>query len=513
VKDNWQPFQLPDGSYSDPTRPWSQQDLVNYLPMQAEMAGTRSGVLLRTAPGLKLIATLGTGPIRGIRDVEGTRFIVSGTTLYRLNADGSSDDLGTVPGTGPVSMTHNQVAGGNQLVVGNGSSGYIYDTRDDSLRNPVEPEDEPGDNPTAPGGGTPSTGLGPNGGYPDDDEPAIPLPTVFGTDLIDGGDFGSPGDLDDWTDRLGDPLSGWSIVSGMAHYNAIGTSDALYEPARYRMSPWPFPRYSATLTADVSCVAGAKVAIGMYVAYSTNGATPTLLSSSDPTEYLSSTPITHTFDFKFEDIGITANGEYVIPYAIPVMRVFTESGTAVQADFDNVTMEIAEVSTPMTTLSPTNLDFASGLTSWTQYPTPGAGSPTFTVSAGEVTMTPGSEGTFAHIVNDDPLAGAAYNTYVHMMAEAWSNDPTSQSGSPQNGIALGIAIRGPDGVVVLPPRLGSYERGDWTAREAYFRQALSDAAIGDGYSIHACVSFRAKAGFLAKVRNVTVERTTSPVAS
>ena len=146
MKDNWQPFQLPDGSYSDPTRPWSHQDLVNYLPMQAEMAGTRSGVLLRTVPGLKLIAQLGTGPIRGIRDVEGTRFIVSGTKLYRLNADGSNDELGTIPGTGPVPMTHNQVAGGNQLVIGAGSNGYIYDTRDESMI----PENEGGTGPNPP---------------------------------------------------------------------------------------------------------------------------------------------------------------------------------------------------------------------------------------------------------------------------------------------------------------------------------------------------------------------------
>jgi hypothetical protein len=122
----WRDFPLPDGSYSDETRPWSQQDVCNYLPTFAEAAGTRSRVLYKCAPGLNTFASVGTGPHRGAHDVEGSLFVVSGHTLYQMAADGTATSKGTIPGTGFVSMTHNQVAGGNQLVIGTRDNAYVY---------------------------------------------------------------------------------------------------------------------------------------------------------------------------------------------------------------------------------------------------------------------------------------------------------------------------------------------------------------------------------------------------
>jgi len=123
-----EPLQIVDGAYSDETRPYDSQDCVNYIPEVAENANARSPAILRGAPGMRLFTTVGAGPIRGARNVEGTLFVVSGTKLYRVSASGSSTELGTIPGTGRVSMSHNQVAGGNQLIVVNGGSGYVYDT-------------------------------------------------------------------------------------------------------------------------------------------------------------------------------------------------------------------------------------------------------------------------------------------------------------------------------------------------------------------------------------------------
>lgn len=511
---DWQPFPLPDGSYSDPTRPWSHQDLVNYLPVAAEMQGTRSATNRRTAPGLKLIATLGSGPIRGIRDVEGTRFIVSGTTLYRLNADGTSDELGTVPGTGLVSMTHNQVAGGNQLVIANGSSGYIYDTRDDSLRNPEEPTDPDEEPAPAPGGGTPSTTLGPNGGYPDDDEPPIPLPTVFGTNLIPGGDFADPADLDDWALSDESALTGWTIVSGKAHYAGTGASKAVYFPARYRMSPHPLPRYTVTLSADVSCSAGATVAIGVMVGYSSSNDTLLVLNTSTPTNYASSTPITHTFDYKVEDAQVTVKNQWVIPNAAPVMYVYDDSGAPVTADFDNVTFEIAEVATPVTSQTLTNLDFASGLTGWTVYPS-GVGTVQPTASGGVLTLdTTTATAKFCLVANDDPIDLAdELNKYIHIEGEAWCNDPSTEVGVPYGGVSFGIVYRSPDGVYSWPGNVQAYERGDWTDREVWKRQSQPTENLVAGWTAHLCIGLRCKAGYASKVRSLAVEVTDSAVAS
>ena len=129
----WEDFPLPDGSYSDATRPWTQQDVVNYFPTLAELPGSRSRVKLEPVPGLKPYAVVGDGPHRGARDVEGRAFVVSGNQLYRVSATGVAIPIGTIPGTGFVSMTHNQVAGGNELVIGTRDNSYVYSTVTDTL--------------------------------------------------------------------------------------------------------------------------------------------------------------------------------------------------------------------------------------------------------------------------------------------------------------------------------------------------------------------------------------------
>lgn len=127
MSDNWRDFPLPDGTYSDDCRPFSQQDVVNYLPTFAEAEGTRSRIKYRTCPGLQHFANV-EGPHRGGRDVEGKTFVVSGRNLYQVNPNGTSKKIGVIPGTGFVSMTHNQIAGGNQLVIATGDNSYVYNT-------------------------------------------------------------------------------------------------------------------------------------------------------------------------------------------------------------------------------------------------------------------------------------------------------------------------------------------------------------------------------------------------
>lgn len=116
--------------YTDNTREWSVQDLVNYILEAAETPGTRTKFKYRTAPGLKEYINVGTGPIRGIHNAEGALFIVQGVTLYQYLTTGTLTPLGLIPGSGRVSMSHNQFGTGNQLLVENGSpgGGYVYDT-------------------------------------------------------------------------------------------------------------------------------------------------------------------------------------------------------------------------------------------------------------------------------------------------------------------------------------------------------------------------------------------------
>lgn len=68
------------------------------------------------------------GPIRGMRNVEGKLLIVSGNQLYQISNTGIAIPRGAVPGVGPVQMAHNQKGNGNEVIIVNGSAGYIYNT-------------------------------------------------------------------------------------------------------------------------------------------------------------------------------------------------------------------------------------------------------------------------------------------------------------------------------------------------------------------------------------------------
>ena len=121
----WRDFPLPDGSYSDEIRSFFQQDVVNYLSTLAERNGTRSPVVHKTALGLKTFARIGDGPHRGAHNCEGRRFIVSGRKLYQVDKNGVATDRGTISGTGRVTMAHNQIANGNQMLIDTIDNNYL----------------------------------------------------------------------------------------------------------------------------------------------------------------------------------------------------------------------------------------------------------------------------------------------------------------------------------------------------------------------------------------------------
>lgn len=116
------------GFYADENRPFSVQDCLNYLPTSAEVPNTRTPQRLITAPGLKPYVYFGTNPIRGMYNAEGRLFVLAGNNLYLVSNAGVATLLGTVPGVGRVSFAHNQISNGVQVLVNNGSSGYVYDS-------------------------------------------------------------------------------------------------------------------------------------------------------------------------------------------------------------------------------------------------------------------------------------------------------------------------------------------------------------------------------------------------
>jgi hypothetical protein len=82
---------------------------------------------LQRCPGLRLLATVGSGPIRGLWSFSSganRAFVVSGSELYQIDTNWNSTLIGSVTGTGPVSMTDN----GTQLFIAANGPSYIYNT-------------------------------------------------------------------------------------------------------------------------------------------------------------------------------------------------------------------------------------------------------------------------------------------------------------------------------------------------------------------------------------------------
>lgn len=131
------PINIIGGFYKDPNLHWSRQDTLNWIPVAAEREGTLSPFQLRDAPGVKPFvrisrtvgeAVIDVGPIRGMRNVEGKLFVVAAQTCYQISNTGVAIPVGTIPGVGRVSMAHNQFGLSNQLLIVNGSAGYVVDT-------------------------------------------------------------------------------------------------------------------------------------------------------------------------------------------------------------------------------------------------------------------------------------------------------------------------------------------------------------------------------------------------
>jgi len=95
--------------------------MVNLFPEIVPEAGKEPAFLNR-APGLRLLTTAGDGPVRGLWTYNGVAYIVSGDKLYSMSGFGTPVLIGTVSGTGPVSMADN----GTQLFIACNGPSYIY---------------------------------------------------------------------------------------------------------------------------------------------------------------------------------------------------------------------------------------------------------------------------------------------------------------------------------------------------------------------------------------------------
>ena len=99
--------------------------MINLFPEVIPEGGKEAGFLNR-APGLKLLQTIGTGPIRALWSHQTSNnnfYVVSGMEVYRVfDLNGTPEMIGQVSGTGPVSIADN----GTQIFFACNGPSYIY---------------------------------------------------------------------------------------------------------------------------------------------------------------------------------------------------------------------------------------------------------------------------------------------------------------------------------------------------------------------------------------------------
>ena len=97
--------------------------MVNIFPEIIPEGGTEPAFLQR-APGMRLLASVGFGPVRGLWSLNGYMYVASGTELYKVSSTYVATKVGTISGTGAVSMADN----GTQLFVACNGPSYIYNS-------------------------------------------------------------------------------------------------------------------------------------------------------------------------------------------------------------------------------------------------------------------------------------------------------------------------------------------------------------------------------------------------
>jgi hypothetical protein len=112
--------------------------MINLFP-EIIPEGGKEPAFLNRAPALKFLASVGTGPVRGlwVLKADPTRaFVVSGNELYEIDSNYTATLRGTVSGTGAVSMADN----GDQIFIAANPKGYIFNTNTNVFAEITDPD-------------------------------------------------------------------------------------------------------------------------------------------------------------------------------------------------------------------------------------------------------------------------------------------------------------------------------------------------------------------------------------
>ena len=111
--------------------------MVNMFPeILPQDAGGKTTAFLQRAPGLRRLATIGSGPIRGLHSYGGYMYVASGSSLYQVDASYRAVLLGALANDGPVSMADN----GTQLFIACNGPSFIYNATTNAFGQITDPD-------------------------------------------------------------------------------------------------------------------------------------------------------------------------------------------------------------------------------------------------------------------------------------------------------------------------------------------------------------------------------------
>lgn len=110
------------GYYIDESQDLASVENTNVIPELYTIDGVKKSKL-RAPPGIELFTTAGTKLSRGSWVLDEIAYEVAGNTLYRINSDRTNTDLGTIDGSGRVSMASSVL---ELCIVVPDVTGYIY---------------------------------------------------------------------------------------------------------------------------------------------------------------------------------------------------------------------------------------------------------------------------------------------------------------------------------------------------------------------------------------------------
>jgi len=108
---------------------------VNLFP-EVVPEGGKEPAFLQRCPGLELVTSVGTGPIRGMWKFGDFLYVASGGKLYRVDGNYAITELGLINGSGPVSMADNGV----QLFVACNPDAFIYNANTGVFAQVTDPD-------------------------------------------------------------------------------------------------------------------------------------------------------------------------------------------------------------------------------------------------------------------------------------------------------------------------------------------------------------------------------------